>query len=78
MSTTASTCACVCERERGGLCNLTCLLCFRCETGFYGPRCGNLEFVTQPVTEEQIVATVFCVSLLLIGLAGALFFFYKW
>ncbi|TNM89498.1 hypothetical protein fugu_003732 [Takifugu bimaculatus] len=49
-----------------------------CEAGFYGPRCGNLEFVIQPVTEEQIVAAVFCVSLLLIGLAGALFFFYKW
>uniref|UniRef100_A0A3B5KCR6 EGF-like domain-containing protein n=1 Tax=Takifugu rubripes TaxID=31033 RepID=A0A3B5KCR6_TAKRU len=50
----------------------------KCEAGFYGPRCGNLEFVIQPVTEEQIVAAVFCVSLLLIGLAGALFFFYKW
>uniref|UniRef100_A0A3Q3N8T1 EGF-like domain-containing protein n=1 Tax=Labrus bergylta TaxID=56723 RepID=A0A3Q3N8T1_9LABR len=44
----------------------------KCEDGFYGPRCGNLELVFQPMAEEQILLTVFCVILLMIGLAGAL------
>uniref|UniRef100_A0A3Q3GBN0 EGF-like domain-containing protein n=1 Tax=Labrus bergylta TaxID=56723 RepID=A0A3Q3GBN0_9LABR len=46
----------------------------KCEDGFYGPRCGNLELVFQPMAEEQILLTVFCVILLMIGLAGALYF----
>ncbi|CAJ1069240.1 proepiregulin-like [Xyrichtys novacula] len=50
----------------------------KCDNGFYGPRCGKLELVVQPMGEEQIVLTVFCVSLLMIGLAGALYFCCKW
>lgn len=53
-------------------------LCCRCERGFYGPRCSNLELVYQPMGEEQIIATIFCVSLLIVGLAGALYFCCKW
>ncbi|XP_049435003.1 proepiregulin-like [Epinephelus fuscoguttatus] len=50
----------------------------KCERGFYGPRCSNPELVVQPMGEEQIIVTVFCVSLLIIGLAGALYFCCKW
>ncbi|XP_026177660.1 proepiregulin [Mastacembelus armatus] len=50
----------------------------KCEKGFYGPRCGKIEFVHQPMREEHIIVIVFCVSLLIIGLAGVLYFFYKW
>ncbi|XP_058492390.1 proepiregulin-like [Solea solea] len=49
-----------------------------CEAGFNGPRCENLELVFQPMREEQIIVTVFCLILLLIGLAGALYFCCKW
>ncbi|XP_051279235.1 proepiregulin [Dicentrarchus labrax] len=50
----------------------------KCERGFYGPRCSNVDLVIQPMAEEQIILTVFCVSLLIIGLAGALYFCCKW
>ncbi|XP_070821272.1 proepiregulin-like [Chaetodon trifascialis] len=50
----------------------------KCERGFYGPRCGNPELVVQPMGEEQIIVTIFCVSLLIIGLSGALYFCCKW
>nr|XP_046244003.1 proepiregulin-like [Scatophagus argus] len=50
----------------------------KCERGFYGPRCGNLELVVQPMGEEQIIVTIFCVILLIIGLSGALYFCCKW
>nr|XP_020449470.1 proepiregulin-like isoform X1 [Monopterus albus] len=50
----------------------------KCEGGFYGSRCDKMELVTQPMAEGQIVATVFCVTLLIIGLAGALYLCYKW
>ncbi|XP_070690643.1 proepiregulin-like [Pempheris klunzingeri] len=50
----------------------------KCEEGFYGPRCSKLELVFQPVGEEQIIATLFCVTLLIMGLAGALYFCCKW
>ncbi|XP_040897360.1 proepiregulin-like [Toxotes jaculatrix] len=50
----------------------------KCERGFYGPRCANTELVARPVGEEQIIVTIFCVTLLIIGLAGALYFFCKW
>ena len=36
------------------------------------------ELVIQPMGEEQILVTVFCVSLLIIGLSGALYFCCKW
>uniref|UniRef100_A0A3P8WSR4 Epiregulin n=1 Tax=Cynoglossus semilaevis TaxID=244447 RepID=A0A3P8WSR4_CYNSE len=42
----------------------------KCERGFYGPRCAKAELVFQPMAEEQMIVTVFCVCLLLIGLAG--------
>lgn len=50
----------------------------KCESGFYGPRCGNMDLVFKPMGEEQIILTIFCVSLLLIGLSGALYFCCKW
>ncbi|XP_040011622.1 proepiregulin-like [Xiphias gladius] len=50
----------------------------KCERGFYGPRCANAELVIQPMAKEHIIVTVFCVSLLIIGLAGALYFCCKW
>ncbi|XP_045891345.1 proepiregulin-like [Micropterus dolomieu] len=50
----------------------------KCEKGFYGHRCSQTELVVQPMVEKQIIVTVFCVSLLIIGLAGALYFFCKW
>lgn len=53
-------------------------VCCRCDVGFYGPRCANLELVTQPMGDGQMIVTVFCVSLLIVGLAGALYFFCKW
>ncbi|XP_059193407.1 proepiregulin-like isoform X2 [Centropristis striata] len=47
----------------------------KCERGYYGPRCSNAEFVgKKAVGEEQIIVAIFCVSLLIIGLAGALYF----
>uniref|UniRef100_A0A3Q3WM18 EGF-like domain-containing protein n=1 Tax=Mola mola TaxID=94237 RepID=A0A3Q3WM18_MOLML len=49
-----------------------------CDKGFYGPRCSKLDLVMQPVAEEEIILTVFCVSLLIIGLLGALYFCRKW
>ncbi|XP_037632602.1 proepiregulin-like [Sebastes umbrosus] len=50
----------------------------KCEKGFYGPRCSNMEFVVKPMGEEQIIVTIFCVTLLIIGLAGVLYFCCKW
>uniref|UniRef100_A0A3B5AUH1 EGF-like domain-containing protein n=1 Tax=Stegastes partitus TaxID=144197 RepID=A0A3B5AUH1_9TELE len=46
----------------------------RCVGGYHGPRCGTMDFVVQPLAEEQVIVIVFCVSLLIIGLAGALYF----
>ncbi|KAM9361078.1 proepiregulin-like [Symphorus nematophorus] len=50
----------------------------KCDRGYYGPRCGNPELVFRPMGEEQIIVTIFCVSLLIIGLSGALYFCCKW
>ncbi|KAM7415855.1 hypothetical protein PAMA_018087 [Pampus argenteus] len=50
----------------------------KCESGFYGPRCSNPELVFQPTGEEQIIVIIFCVCLLIIGLAGVLYFCCKW
>uniref|UniRef100_A0A3Q1JP86 EGF-like domain-containing protein n=1 Tax=Anabas testudineus TaxID=64144 RepID=A0A3Q1JP86_ANATE len=49
-----------------------------CDRGFYGHRCAEVEFVSQPIGETQIIVIIFCVCLLIIGLAGALYFFCKW
>ncbi|KAL3062619.1 proepiregulin-like [Trematomus bernacchii] len=49
----------------------------QCEKGFSGPRCSTMQFVVQK-GEDQIVVIIFCVSLLIIGLAGVLYFFCKW
>ncbi|XP_042343439.1 proepiregulin-like [Plectropomus leopardus] len=49
-----------------------------CDRGFYGPRCNNPELVFQPMGEGQIIVTIFCVTLLIVGLAGALYFCCKW
>lgn len=53
-------------------------MCFRCEGGYYGPRCGTVELVMKPMAEEQIVLIVFCVGLLIVGLSGALYLCCKW
>ncbi|XP_054629982.1 proepiregulin-like [Dunckerocampus dactyliophorus] len=50
----------------------------KCHSGFYGPRCSNLELVVKPMGEKQIVFTVFCVTMLLVALAGALYLCFKW
>ncbi|XP_068167302.1 proepiregulin-like [Antennarius striatus] len=50
----------------------------KCEAGFYGPRCGHMELVFRPMREEQIIVIIFCLSLLIIGLSGALYFCCKW
>ncbi|KAM3867628.1 epigen [Diretmus argenteus] len=50
----------------------------KCEKGYYGPRCAHLELVFQPIGEEQLVLTIVCVTLLIIGLAGALYFCCNW
>ncbi|XP_008286354.1 proepiregulin [Stegastes partitus] len=50
----------------------------KCVGGYHGPRCGTMDFVVQPLAEEQVIVIVFCVSLLIIGLAGALYFCCKW
>ncbi|XP_024131464.1 proepiregulin [Oryzias melastigma] len=50
----------------------------QCDIGFSGPRCINPDMVRQKMAGEEIVLIVFCVGLLLIGLAGALYFFFKW
>uniref|UniRef100_A0A3B4VL15 Epiregulin n=2 Tax=Seriola dumerili TaxID=41447 RepID=A0A3B4VL15_SERDU len=50
----------------------------KCERGFYGPRCAHPELVVQRMGDEQIIVTIFCVSLLIIGLAGVLYFCCKW
>lgn len=50
----------------------------KCESGYYGHRCSKVELVFQPMGEEQIILIIFCVSLLIIGLSGALYFCCKW
>ncbi|XP_061674323.1 proepiregulin-like [Syngnathoides biaculeatus] len=50
----------------------------KCLSGFYGPRCSNLELVFKPVGEEQIIFIIFCVILLSVGLAGLLYLCCKW
>ncbi|XP_061623452.1 proepiregulin-like isoform X2 [Phyllopteryx taeniolatus] len=50
----------------------------KCHGGFYGPRCSNLELVFKPIGEEQVIFIIFCVTLLAVGLAGALYFCCKW
>ncbi|XP_015194540.1 proepiregulin [Lepisosteus oculatus] len=50
----------------------------RCEKGFTGSRCAHIELVSKPLNKEYILLTVVCVGLLLIALAGTLYFFYKW
>ncbi|XP_029916268.1 proepiregulin-like [Myripristis murdjan] len=50
----------------------------KCESGYYGPRCAHMQLVFQPMGEEQLILTIVCVSLLIIGLAGALYFCCKW
>ncbi|CAL8250022.1 unnamed protein product [Boreogadus saida] len=50
----------------------------KCERGYYGTRCAHMELVFQPMKEEQWVLVAVCVVMLLIGLTGALYFFFKW
>ncbi|KAK2837891.1 hypothetical protein Q5P01_015103 [Channa striata] len=50
----------------------------KCEEGFYGHRCDNVELVRQPMGDKQIIITVFFVCLLIIGLAGVLYLCCKW
>ncbi|XP_030227310.1 epigen isoform X1 [Gadus morhua] len=50
----------------------------KCERGYYGHRCAQMELVFQPMKEEQWVLVAVCVVMLLIGMTGALYFFFKW
>nr|XP_061803872.1 proepiregulin-like [Nerophis lumbriciformis] len=50
----------------------------KCPGGFYGPRCSHIELVFKPMGEEQIIFIIFCVMLLSVGFAGALYFCCKW
>ncbi|XP_037337210.1 proepiregulin-like [Pungitius pungitius] len=50
----------------------------KCERGFYGSRCSQMELVAQPMGEKQIIVTIFCVVLMIVGLAGLLYFCCKW
>ncbi|CAI5649669.1 proepiregulin [Oreochromis niloticus] len=50
----------------------------KCETGFIGSRCEKLELVSGAEGEKQIIIITFFVILLIIGLAGALYFFCRW
>ncbi|XP_029019703.1 proepiregulin-like isoform X1 [Betta splendens] len=49
-----------------------------CDLGFYGHRCAEVDFVSRPMGETQIIFITFCVILLILGLAGVLYFFWKW
>uniref|UniRef100_A0A3P9NVZ8 Proepiregulin-like n=1 Tax=Poecilia reticulata TaxID=8081 RepID=A0A3P9NVZ8_POERE len=75
-----------CEKEYDTYCfnNGQCILLedmkehhCKCKKGFYGPRCATPELVGRPVDEEQVVVILFSVTLLMIGLGGALYFFYN-
>uniref|UniRef100_A0A8C7WYP5 EGF-like domain-containing protein n=1 Tax=Oryzias sinensis TaxID=183150 RepID=A0A8C7WYP5_9TELE len=50
----------------------------QCDIGFNGPRCDMPEMVQGKMAEGEIILIVFCVGLLVIGLAGAAYFFFKW
>ncbi|XP_023658756.1 proepiregulin [Paramormyrops kingsleyae] len=53
----------------------------KCQLGYVGPRCEllDLDKIIQPtISEEHIILTVVCVGLLLIGIAGLLYFSIKW
>lgn len=50
----------------------------QCEMGFHGSRCEHPQLVVRPMGEEQLAVIIVCVVLLIIGLAGALYFFCKW
>uniref|UniRef100_A0A8C7WXZ8 EGF-like domain-containing protein n=1 Tax=Oryzias sinensis TaxID=183150 RepID=A0A8C7WXZ8_9TELE len=49
----------------------------QCDIGFNGPRCDMPEMVQGKMAEGEIILIVFCVGLLVIGLAGAAYFFFK-
>lgn len=50
----------------------------KCELGFRGSRCEQPQLVWKPGAEDQVALIIVCVILLIIGLAGALYFFCKW
>ncbi|XP_048857383.1 proepiregulin-like [Brienomyrus brachyistius] len=53
----------------------------KCPSGYFGPRCEHLDLdksIQPTISEEHIILTVMCVGLLLIGIAGLLYFSIKW
>lgn len=50
----------------------------QCELGFHGSRCEQPQLVSKPMSEDQVALIIVCVTLLFIGLVGALYFFCKW
>ncbi|OCU00038.1 proepiregulin [Xenopus laevis] len=50
----------------------------RCEKGYTGIRCSHAELVYQPINEEYLAIIVFLSSLLLLAVAVAALFAYKW
>ncbi|KAM9858809.1 proepiregulin-like [Aulostomus maculatus] len=50
----------------------------KCQKGFYGTRCSSPELVVKQMGEKQIIVIIFCVGLLIVGLAGALYLCCKW
>ncbi|MEE6461867.1 hypothetical protein FKM82_001433 [Ascaphus truei] len=50
----------------------------RCNKGFTGDRCVHPEFVKKPTSQEYLALTIFLTLLLLLAIAVASFFAYKW
>lgn len=50
----------------------------RCDKGYTGTRCTHTELVQKPPIEEYLALTIFLTFLLLLAIAVALFFAYKW
>ncbi|XP_063281369.1 proepiregulin isoform X1 [Pelobates fuscus] len=50
----------------------------RCDKGYTGTRCTHSELVHQPLSEEYLALTIFLTVMLLLAVAVAAFFAYKW
>ncbi|KAM4707709.1 proepiregulin [Discoglossus pictus] len=50
----------------------------KCDTGYRGLRCVDSELSIQPMSQEYVALTIFVTVLLLLAIAIASFFAYKW
>ncbi|KAJ0067665.1 hypothetical protein NL108_009781 [Boleophthalmus pectinirostris] len=50
----------------------------KCELGYLGSRCEQPQLVVKPMKQEELALIIVCVVLVILGLAGALYFFCKW